>query len=414
MKPALRRAYRRAPWCRVLAGSFATTVAAADPSTTTMTIDLQGHAAQVHHPFTLTATVAPTRGLGHFDATIAFVDADGSGVGCAAALSMRGATRRPAPSLCGPPAPTTSRRSTPATRPGRLGERPHHGRHHRGSGLVEAHAVGVSAGSIYPVKDGYRDTVTLSGHRDESIAVTISIYNSSNKRVRLATKSSATGAYSYVWNGRDSKGAVLPAGKYRVVQKLVDTSGTTKSFTAYVNLSTKKLVTVTKTITKKDPRSPRRVARSPSPAPRPQGRQHRRLGGWQFKIPSAVIYKSLWFRVDASARLSAPASSSRCRTSTCAASGTPAASTGSRASGTRLARPSGTRQAARLRPSQGPHGPRSRRLRHGDGPRLQGRDQGTPRSSSSSGRGALDGTAWLRWGSGPPVPRTESAPSSTW
>ena len=43
---------------------------------------------------------------------------------------------------------------------------------------------------------------------------------------------------------------MLPAGKYKVVQKLVDTAGTTKSFTAYVNLSTKKLVTVTKTITK--------------------------------------------------------------------------------------------------------------------------------------------------------------------
>ena len=130
---------------------------------------------------------------------------------------------------------------------------------------VEAHAVGVSAGSIYPVKDGYRDTVTLSGNRDESIAVTISIYNSSNKRVRLATKSSATGSYSYVWNGRDSKGAVLPAGKYRVVQKLVDTSGTTKSFTAYVNLSTKKLVTVTKTITKNGSALAASVARSRSP-----------------------------------------------------------------------------------------------------------------------------------------------------
>ena len=108
----------------------------------------------------------------------------------------------------------------------------------------------MSAGSIYPVKDGYRDTVTLSGNRDESIAVTISIYNSNNKRVRLATKSSATGAYSYVWNGRDSKGAVLPAGKYRVVQRLVDEFGTAKSFTSSVNLSPKKLVTQSKVVTK--------------------------------------------------------------------------------------------------------------------------------------------------------------------
>ncbi len=40
MKPALRRATAALLGATVLAGSFATTVAAADPSTTTMTIDL--------------------------------------------------------------------------------------------------------------------------------------------------------------------------------------------------------------------------------------------------------------------------------------------------------------------------------------------------------------------------------------
>ena len=175
---------------------------------------------------------------------------------------------------------------------------------------VEAHAVGVSAGSIYPVKDNYRDTVTLSGNRDELIAVTISVYNSNNKRVRLATKSSATGAYSYVWNGRDSKGAVLPAGKYRIVQKLVDAFATTKSFTAYVNLSTKKLVTVTKSITKNGSALAAfggKVAKSGTSV-RLKGGSSAALAGWQFKIPTAVVYKSLSFRVNASARLSAPAS----------------------------------------------------------------------------------------------------------
>ena len=81
-------------------------------------------------------------------------------------------------------------------------------------------------------------------------AVTISIYNANNKRVKLVTKSSASGGYSYAWNGRNGKGDVLPAGKYRIVQKLVDEFGTTKSFTNYANLSRKKLVTLTKTITK--------------------------------------------------------------------------------------------------------------------------------------------------------------------
>lgn len=310
MKPALRRATAALLGATVLAGSFATTVAAADPSTTTMTIDLQGHAAQVHHPFTLTATVAPTPAGWDTDATIAFVDADGSGVGCAAAPVDAG--NQTSCTITLPPAGTyhfkavysgntvlTGSESDPAT--GGITVDPD---------SVEAHAVGVSAGSIYPVKDGYRDTVTLSGNRDEAIAVTISIYNSNNKRVRLAAKSSSAGAYSYVWNGRDSKGAVLPAGKYKVVQKLVDTFATTKSFTAYVNLSTKKLVTVTKTITKNGSALAAfggNVSKSGTSV-RLKGGSSAALAGWQFKIPSAVVYKSLSFRVNASARLSAPTS----------------------------------------------------------------------------------------------------------
>ena len=50
--------------------------------------------------------------------------------------------------------------------------------------FVEAQEIGVSAGSIYPVKDGYRDTVTIHGDRLEAIAVSISIYNAGGKRVQ--------------------------------------------------------------------------------------------------------------------------------------------------------------------------------------------------------------------------------------
>ena len=312
MQPTLKRATAALLGATVLAGSLATTVAAVGPeaSTTTMTIDLQGHAAQDNHPFTLTATVSPTPAGWDTGSTIAFVDADGSDVGCAAAPVDAG---NQSSCTIADPAPGTyhfkaafvgndvlaGSESDPAT--GGITVDPD---------SVEAHAVGVSAGSIYPVKDGYRDTVTLSGHRDKSIAVTISIYNSNNKRVRIATKSSATGSYSYVWNGRNSKGDVLPAGKYRIVQKLSDTAGTTKSFTAYVNLSAKKLVTVTKTITKNGSAlaaAGGKVSKSGTSV-RLKGGSSAALAGWQFKIPSAVIYKWLSFRVNASARLSAPAS----------------------------------------------------------------------------------------------------------
>ena len=153
MKPALRRASAALLGATVLAGSFATTVAAADPSTTTMTIDLQGHAAQVHHPFTLTATVAPTPAGWDTDATIAFVDADGSDVGCAAA-PVDAVNNQTSCTINLPPAGSyhfkavysgntvlAGSESDPAT--GGITVDPD---------SVEAHAVGVSAGSIYPVK----------------------------------------------------------------------------------------------------------------------------------------------------------------------------------------------------------------------------------------------------------------------
>ena len=91
-------------------------------------------------------------------------------------------------------------------------------------------ASGVNYGTFYPVKDNYRDTLKISGNRQEPIAVTIRIYNANNKRVALVTKSEATGAYSYSWNGRDGK-KLLPAGKYRIVQTLVDEAGTTRAVT---------------------------------------------------------------------------------------------------------------------------------------------------------------------------------------
>ncbi len=176
---------------------------------------------------------------------------------------------------------------------------------------LDAHGVGTNYSTFYPVKDGYRDAVTISGARDEPIAVTISIYNSSNKRVRFATKALAGGGYSYPWNGRNSKGDVLPAGKYKVVQRLVDEFDTAKSFTSYVNLSAKKLVTQTKVITKNGSAISRQlgnVAASGGTLRVKAGSGGAGGGGWQFKIPSAVVYKSISFRINAAARFSAPPS----------------------------------------------------------------------------------------------------------
>ena len=196
MKPALRRAYRRAPWCH-------------GPGRILRDDRRRRRPEHHHHDDRSPGSRGPGASPVHADrdrradaagwdtdATIAFVDADGSDVGCAAAPVDAVATRRPAPSIFLPPARyhfkaiysgntvLAGSESDPAT--GGITVDPD---------SVEAHAVGVSAGSIYPVKDGYRDTVTLSRQSPTRRSPSRSASTTaSNKRVRLATKSSATGA----------------------------------------------------------------------------------------------------------------------------------------------------------------------------------------------------------------------------
>ena len=79
----------------------------------------------------------------------------------------------------------------------------------------------------------------------------------------------------------------------------------------FVNLSTKKLVTLSKVITKDgsaitvqlgNAKVSGGTLRVKAGSGGPAG------GGWQFKIPSAVVYKSISFRINAAAHLSAPPS----------------------------------------------------------------------------------------------------------
>ena len=74
----------------------------------------------------------------------------------------------------------------------------------------------------------------------------------------------ASGAYAYAWTGRDSSGAVLPEGKYKIVQSLND-GYTTKAVTSYVQLSRKHLIWHSAAVIKKGSAISSR-ARSRSPA----------------------------------------------------------------------------------------------------------------------------------------------------
>lgn len=117
-------------------------------------------------------------------------------------------------------------------------------------GSVDAFGVGLSATSVYPYKDGYRDSVSLVGTRGEPISVAAKVYNSTNHVVRTLSASSGIGPYSIGWNGRTASGTWVASGKYRIVQTLKDATGHSLSVTKYVNVSHKRLYWHNKTVVK--------------------------------------------------------------------------------------------------------------------------------------------------------------------
>jgi hypothetical protein len=115
---------------------------------------------------------------------------------------------------------------------------------------VSASGVGRAYSTFYPYKDGYRDTNAIRGTPGEPLSVSVRIYNSSGRLVRSWSLATRTTAWSIAWTGKTSSGTRLPAGKYRIVQKLRDAVGHTKSYTSYTNISNKRLYWYTDSITK--------------------------------------------------------------------------------------------------------------------------------------------------------------------
>jgi hypothetical protein len=117
--------------------------------------------------------------------------------------------------------------------------------------VVHGRDFNVQYATFYPVNDGYRDTVTISAFRDEDISGTVKIYKPNGALIKTFTVTLTGGEYSFSWNGRDGSGDIYPEGKYKVVHRLEDTDGATKSVTQYVTLSKKKLIWHSDSITKK-------------------------------------------------------------------------------------------------------------------------------------------------------------------
>lgn len=67
--------------------------------------------------------------------------------------------------------------------------------------------------TVYPVVDGYIDTITFGWKLDQQVAgLTLDVLNSTNTSVFSATLDPA--ATRYVWNGLGTGGAIVPAGTY--------------------------------------------------------------------------------------------------------------------------------------------------------------------------------------------------------
>ncbi len=115
---------------------------------------------------------------------------------------------------------------------------------------VDASGFAIDHTTFYPVKDGYRDSVTLSGQRNEPIAVSLRVYDANGHLVRTLSVATGAGPYSVSWTGRSAAGTLQPAGTYKLVQRLTDGGGASLTVTKTVTLSHKKLITKTSYLTK--------------------------------------------------------------------------------------------------------------------------------------------------------------------
>jgi hypothetical protein len=294
----------------LLVGASAATVSAVDPISSAVFGSWfdAGQPLEAHHVITLAASIQTTSDQFATDATVKFEEVDGHAVPCEIAVDPGNQTQCTIPSLA---AGTYHYKVTysgntivagSVSDPFDLTVAPD---------AVHATGIGRNYSTFYPRKDGYRDSLSIYGTRFEPIAVSIKIYNSSNSLVKSVSKALGTGAYSYAWSGRNSAGTILPSGKYRIVQKLTDGAGTTRTVTLYANLSKKVLVTKTTYVTKNGSTISAsggavRISTTSHYAKLHGSLSSLAVVGYQFTLPSAIAYKSVRFQVYAKAGWTVP------------------------------------------------------------------------------------------------------------
>ncbi len=172
---------------------------------------------------------------------------------------------------------------------------------------VDASGFGLSYGTFYPVKDGYRDSVGVRGTLGEAASVSIKAVSvATGKTVRTVSLGTRpVGAYAWTWNGTNSAGTRQAAGQYRVVQTVTDTVGNRLVSTQSLVLSKRAVAWKTRTITKNGAAYARWGGTgtvSTSKSSYTHGVYLSAGGEWAaatytLRIPSALAYRTVKFKV---------------------------------------------------------------------------------------------------------------------
>jgi flagellar hook assembly protein FlgD len=88
-------------------------------------------------------------------------------------------------------------------------------------------SVSASPATVYPVRDGYKDSTKLRGRLSERVAsAKVQVFNRAGKRVRtIGLGRRSAGPVAATWDGRRPNGKLVPAGSYRFRYVTQDVAG---------------------------------------------------------------------------------------------------------------------------------------------------------------------------------------------
>jgi flagellar hook assembly protein FlgD len=111
------------------------------------------------------------------------------------------------------------------------------------SSQVAAPSVSPSSATVYPVRDGYLDRVTIfiTSNLPASGKVTVKVKG----KVVWSAKLSRSSSWAVGWNGRTRSGTVLRPGKYTISVQVKGGEGKARTGSRAINVSAKKLTYVT-------------------------------------------------------------------------------------------------------------------------------------------------------------------------